>query len=439
MLRIESAKKNMPPAIDVQRDVLPNGLIVVTVPLPHLHTASIVMYARVGSRYETLATNGLSHFLEHMLFRGSKSHPNSFALNYAIEDIGGTLYAETGRDYSLYQISLHPENLPAGVQIFGDIFEAPALTDIDLERKIILEEILEDMDEDGRIINIDDVARKAVWPDHGLGLPITGPYENVERFKLADVQRHFKEFYGASNMVLCVSGATRHDQVMTWAERWMGPLASGERRRPEAPTESQKKAQFVYVENEGSQTAVQVLFRALPEGDPDYVAMQALSRVLDDGMSTRLHYRVCDQKGLAYYVSGNVEPFHDTALFEIDGASAHRNVPALLREVFRLLGELKDKPPEHAELAKAKRRYRWDLEATFDDPDALAGWFGGTELFYRPDAYEVKVARMEAVTAEDVQRVARRLFVPDRLTVAAVGDLGGKLQAEVRSLVEGYR
>src|SRR5689334_5853589 len=146
------------PQVHVHRDELANGLTVVTVSLPHLHTASVVMYARVGSRYETAETNGLSHFVEHMLFRGSKSHPNSFALNLAIEEIGGTLYAETGRDYSLYQISLHPESLARGVEIFGDIFEAPALTDIDLERKIILEEILEDMDEDQRIINIDDVA-----------------------------------------------------------------------------------------------------------------------------------------------------------------------------------------------------------------------------------------------------------------------------------------
>jgi predicted Zn-dependent peptidase len=428
----------MPPSIQVHRATLPNGLIVVTVPMPHLHTASVVMYARVGSRYESEHTNGLSHFLEHMLFRGSRSHPSSYALNYAIEDIGGTLYAETGRDYSLYQISLHPENLARGVEIFGDIFAAPTLHDIDLERKIILEEILEDMDEDGRIINVDDVARRAVWPEHGLGLPITGPYENVKRFTVEDVRRHFEAFYGASNMVLCVSGAAAPADVMSWAERWMGGLHEGERRTPEPPRDGQPGAQFIYVENEGSQTALQVLFRALPEHDPDYVALQALSRILDDGMSTRLHYRICDQMGLAYYVSGNVEPFHDTALLEIDGASAHKNVPDLVREVFHLLGQMGDEPPDPRELAKAKRRYRWDLEATFDDPDALAGWFGGTELFYRPDGYEAKVARMEAVTPEDVQRVARRLLRPERLTVAAVGDLSSGLERRVRTLVEGF-
>jgi len=429
----------MPPPPEVHRDVLANGLIVVTVALPHLHTASIVMYARVGSRYETPATNGLSHFVEHMLFRGSKSFPDSFALNYAIEDVGGTLYAETGRDYSLYQISLHPESLPRGIEIFGDIFAAPALRDIELERKIILEELLEDIDEEGRLINVDDVARKAIWPQHGLGLSITGPLANVERFVVEDVQRHFIEFYGASNMVLCVSGATRREQVLEWAQRWMSPLRAGERQRPTPPEDWQHAPQTVYVENEGSQTSVQVLFRALPEHDADYVAMQALARILDDGMSTRLHYRVCDQMGLAYYVSGNVEPFHDTALFEIDAASAHKNVPGLVREVFRLITELRDQPVDVRELEKAKRRYRWDLEATFDDPDALAGWFGGTELFYKPDDYRTKVARMEAVTPEALGRVARRLFVPERLTVAAVGDLQGARERQLRELVERFR
>jgi predicted Zn-dependent peptidase len=427
------------PQVHVHRDELANGLTVVTVSLPHLHTASVVMYARVGSRYETAETNGLSHFVEHMLFRGSKSHPNSFALNLAIEEIGGTLYAETGRDYSLYQISLHPENLARGVEIFGDIFEAPALTDIDLERKIILEEILEDMDEDQRIINIDDLARKAVWPDHSLGFSITGPYANVERFTTADVRSHYRDFYGAANMVLCVSGAARREEVLGWTERWMGPLRAGERRRPDPPRGHPPGPQFIYVENEGSQTAVQVLFRALPETDPDYVALQALARILDDGMSTRLHYRICDQAGLAYYVSGNVEPFHDTALFEIDAASAHKNVPALVREVLKILTQLRDEPPEQRELDKAKRRYRWDLEATFDDPDALAGWFGGTELFYRPDGYETKVARMEAVTRDDVQRAAQRVLVGEGLTLAAVGCLDGPLERRVRELVEGFR
>ncbi|HEX9102060.1 MAG TPA: insulinase family protein, partial [Polyangia bacterium] len=120
------------------KDVLPNGLTVVTVELPHLHSVSVVMYARVGSRYETVEDNGLSHFLEHMLFRGTERLPDAYALNHAIEALGGTLYAETGRDYSLYQIKLHPESLDGGIALFGEIFCAPAFSDIEVERKIIL-------------------------------------------------------------------------------------------------------------------------------------------------------------------------------------------------------------------------------------------------------------------------------------------------------------
>src|SRR5215470_18325940 len=118
----------MPPAFRQFKDILPNGLRLVTVELPHLHTAALVVYAKVGSRYETPEDNGLSHFLEHMLFRGSDGHPSSFALNLAIESLGGTLYAETGRDYSLYQISLQPELLAEGLAILADIFAGPAFT-----------------------------------------------------------------------------------------------------------------------------------------------------------------------------------------------------------------------------------------------------------------------------------------------------------------------
>ena len=150
----------MPPVFNHVMDVLANGLRVVTVELPHLHTATLIVYAKLGSRYETPEDNGLSHFLEHMLFRGTERYPDSLALNFAIEELGGTLYAETGRDLSLYQITVDPGLVPQGIALLGEIFGAPAFTQIDLERQIILEEINEDLDEDGRDINLDDLGRR---------------------------------------------------------------------------------------------------------------------------------------------------------------------------------------------------------------------------------------------------------------------------------------
>jgi predicted Zn-dependent peptidase len=429
----------MIPRFTRQKDVLDNGLRLVTVELPHLHTATVVMYSKVGSRYETPDDNGLSHFLEHMLFRGTARHPDAYQINYAIEALGGTLYAETGRDYSLYQLSLHPETLDGGIELLGEIFRTPAFEGIDVERRIILEEILEDLDEDGREINIDDVAREAVFPDHPLGYKITGPYRNVERFSVADVRRHFARCYGARNMVMTVAGACQHDKVLERVRRELAGVAPGVELSAQAPSETQDGPRFRYVPNQGSQTSLQVLFRAIPETSPDYPALQVLSRVLDDGMSTRLHHRVCDELGLAYYVSGNIEAFADSALFEIDATSAHANVAPLLGESLGLLGELCERPPSEAEVQKARRRYRWDLEASFDDPDAMAGWWGGTELFFRPTSFEEKVARMDAVTPADVTKVARQIFRRERLTVAAVGLLDEGRDQDVRKLVENFR
>jgi predicted Zn-dependent peptidase len=419
-------------AIQPQQFTLPNGLRTVIIEVPYLHTVSLVMYARVGSRYESVETNGLSHFLEHMLFRGTAAHPDSLALHRAIEDFGGTLYAETGRDYSLYQIAVHPDSLERAVEVLAEIFGTPTFPDIERERQIVVEEILEDHDEDGHEINVDDVARAAAWPGHPLGFKITGPLGNVRRFTAADVKAHFARYYGATNMILCLSGAVRARAALPTVRRCFSRLRPGRRPRAAPPPDGRRAQRFVYVENRGSQSNLQVLFRALPEQDPDFTALAALGRILDDGMSTRLHYRICDQLGLAYYCAGTVEPLHDTALLEVDAASSHAKLPVLVREVLTILADLRAEPPTAAELHKAKRRYRWDLEAACDDPDALAGWFAGTRLFYEPERLERKIARMAAVTAEDVLRVARTVLSPDRLTVAVVG----RLQARVRTQVE---
>jgi predicted Zn-dependent peptidase len=160
--------------------------------------------------------------------------------------------------------------------------------------------------------------------------------------------------------------------------------------------------------------------------------------VLDDGMSTRLHYRVCDQKGLAYNVNAALEPLFDTALLEVDAACAHPKLPDLLGEILRIIGEFRTDLVTPAELDKAKSRYLFDLEAGFDDLDGLCGWFGGTELFFRPYSHEERVRRMEKVTAAEVRRVARRVLRADRLTAVAVGALERATARKVQRLLRSF-
>ena len=418
--------------------MLSNGLRLLTIETPHLHSATICLYVRAGSRYERPETNGLSHFVEHMLFRGSAHYPSSFALNLAIEELGGTLYAETGRDYSLYQITLHPRLVPRGLEIMGDLFAAPVFRDIDLERKIIVEEILEDLDDRGRNVNLDDQSRKLAWDSHPLAYPITGPLRNVRRFSTTDVRTHFRRFYGAANMVLAVAGPLSRDTVRRQARAAFSGVPRGSRRRALAPRPAGPGPRFRAVHNESAQTQVHILFHALAETDPAFMALRALVRVLDDGMSTRLHYQICDQKGLAYSVAGTLHSYHDAALLEIDAACSHPKLPALITESLALLGRFREELVTEDELDKAKRRFVSDLESSYDDLDGLCGWFGGTELYYRAETHEKRARALARVRPADVREVARRVLRPEGLSVTAVGMLNPALARKVEKIVRDF-
>jgi predicted Zn-dependent peptidase len=193
------------------------------------------------------------------------------------------------------------------------------------------------------------------------------------------------------------------------------------------------------VHNESAQTQLQVLFHALPERDPDYQALRALVRVLDDGMSTRLHYQICDQKGLAYSVAGSLHSYHDAALLEVDAACAHAKLPDLVGEALEILARFRTELVSDQELEKAKRRFLGDLEACYDDLESLCGWFGGTELFYRPRSQEQRAQELGRVRPEHVRRVARRVIRPERLNVAVVGSLRAPLARKVSKIVHGFR
>ena len=177
----------------------------------------------------------------------------------------------------------------------------------------------------------------------------------------------------------------------------------------------------------------------MPELDPAYVALVALLRVLDDGMSTRLHYTLADQKGLAYSIHAAIEPLADTTLFEITGATANAKVPALIRELLGLLDGLRQGNVTPDELAKARVRYRYETLASIDDAAAMAGWFGGTALYYPPTSLSERLDAMDRIGVDDVVRVADTVLTPDHLVVAAVGTLSRARLGELRQAITDWR
>jgi predicted Zn-dependent peptidase len=436
VVSLPRAMRVIDPAVEVT--VLDNGLAVTTVALPHLHTAVCALFVKVGSRFEQPSDSGLSHFVEHMLFRGTTGHPTSLALNTAIERLGSTLHAETGRDYSLFQMALEPEYVGPAIELLGELLGRPRFSDIELERALVLEEINEDYDEQGVEINADDIARGLVFGDHPLGQRIIGPRGNVETFSELDVRRHFAAFYGAKNANLCVAGPVTHHAVVAQAQRALAAMPAGHRAEVPAAPGLHAGPKLEYVKDASSQTALSVVFRAIPELDPAYISLVALQRILDDGMSTRLHYTLADQKGLAYSVHAAIEPLADTALFEISSATAHAKVSELVKELFVLLDGLRAGKITEDELAKARVRYRYETMAAIDDASAMVGWFGGTALYYEPPSLSHRLEQMAAVKLADLKRVAEQVLDPAHLAIAAVGSLSRARLGELRSVISNW-
>src|SRR5438270_9824393 len=407
----------------VQKSTLQNGLRVVTVELPHLHSAMIAAYVRAGSRHEDAAKNGVSHFLEHLFFRGSEGYPDGRAMNALVEDAGGSLNGVTTRDHGYYYTPIHPKALEVGVRVLGDMLARPLFKDVELEREVILEEILDEVDEDGRDIDVDNLSKRALFGGHPLGQKIAGTRETVSGLREDDLRAHHARAYGARNLVVCAAGPVQHEEVMRLAERSFGHLPPGAVVTDTPLPRSAHGPRLVAVEHRESQTEVRLSFAAPAEDHPDFPALLLLRRILDDGLAARLQLNVVERKGLAYAVHGSIDTFSDCSVFEVEAACAPHKAPLVLAELLRLLAELCDEDVPSDELRRAKVRHRIGLEFALDSAGEMIGWFGGTELFRAPEGFEERVAKLEAVTAPDLRRVARATFHRDGLVACTAGPI----------------
>ena len=401
---------------------LENGLTVSTVEMPHLHSTTISLFVRVGSRHETPETNGLTHFMEHMLFRGCAGYPDSTALNMAMVDLGGTLDGSTMRELSSYHSTVHPDYVGEGMDIIGSMFTSPSFRDIDIERSIILEEILDSLDERGRVIELDTIAHREAFRGHPLGQSIDGPRKNLRRFSVADLEKHRQRFLGAENMVLCVAGRLDPGKVLVDARRTFGKLPRGKRVKETAPALPSDAPRFTYVRADDTQTRVRMSFRTVHDQHPDYPALVLLRRVLDGGLSSRLQVELVEKRGIAYDVSADLETYADCGLLDFELAVAHKKLPYAFEELTRVIREMVTDGVAPDELARTQRRARIGLELVLDSAYDLGTWFGSTQLYRAPLTPEARIAQLEQVTADAVRKVAEKYLSPRRMTVAAVGN-----------------
>jgi predicted Zn-dependent peptidase len=417
---------------------LPGGLLEVLVVQPHLHHGTISVHVGAGSRYESADDNGLSHFLEHMIFRGTARFPTSFDLNLAAERLGGSLNAATTPDSTEYTLSMPSATLERGVELIAELVTRPRFRDLEIERRVIAEEIREDLDEHGAPVDIDFLSRGRLWPGDPLGQSVTGPLENAMRFKLADVRRRFESGYLSSNMVVCVSGAFDPSGMSAAVERAFGGIRRGSPQPKPAPPVLSGEASTLHAHKPGSQTQVRVAFHAPGMLHADSAATQVLLRLMDDGMSTPLHRRIFETLGLAYNVGADLETYLDVGALNMDAACSHDNVPDVVEEMLAIAARYRDEPVPDEDLEKARQRAVWSLEAFQDSADAMTGWYGEQELFREAPAIESEADAQRAVEGPDVSRAAGSVFMGSGLHVTTVGVLNDRLLGRLESLVRGF-
>lgn len=328
------------------------------VPLPHLHSVAAGVFSRAGSRYERPETNGLSHFLEHMLFRGTREHPSAYAYNLALESLGGSLRAATHVDFTVYDVTVPKENLGASLALLAEPFGAPLMLDIETEKRIVAEEILGDLDTSGRELDIENLSRRLLFGRDPLAYKITGSARRVQSFTRAQLRAHLRRHYGARNLVLCLAGPVTPKEALAAAQRAFGAIPPGVRRAlPAVPPAGRRGAKFLGADRRSSQADVRICFRTPGQRDKRVTALHVLGRVLDDGLSSRLYRRICEDSGLAYDAFGSAEVYEDTGVFDLGATVSPKKAGAVITEFFAMLEEIRAGSVTPAELEKAKTRH----------------------------------------------------------------------------------
>jgi len=405
--------------------------------MPERRRAVALLYLRTGSRFETPSDNGLSHFVEHMLFRGTEQHPSAYQLAQAFEELGGTLDASTAADHGTLGIAVPPENLRAVLPLLAEVYQRPLFSDIDLERGIIREEIHEELNEHGKWTDPATLARATAFSGSTLGQPIIGSLDNVERFNLEQIRAHHQRTYVGQRLIVSVAGPVDASEIFEDVTRAFAEVPQGGALLSATP-ELQTTPRFCHVHHPGtSQTRLSLSHRCPGHADPNEPALDMLMRVIDDGMATRLYHRLCDQRGLCYTVSGSYETYSDVGLLELEADTAHENAGAVVEQMHALCDELATDLVSDREFDRARKRASWQYEALTDEVGDTADFLAMAALTQTARTPAERLQQILAVSKEDVRAAAQAVFQQSVRSLVAVGSNKASLKAQLEKLALG--
>jgi predicted Zn-dependent peptidase len=414
---------------------LGNGLRILTVPISYVQSAAVGFFVGVGSRYECEALAGASHFVEHMLFKGTPRRPSALHIAEAIEGKGGIFNANTGLETTVFWAKVSAAHLPEALDVLSDMFLHAKFDpdDIEKERAVISEEISYALDAPDSLSQA--IANQLQWPNHPLGREIAGTRQSIAALGRPELLAHMADHYRPSEIVLGMAGRVDHAGAVAWAQSNLGNWESGPPLTFE-PAPPNHHGPNLHVEfKDTGQAHLCFSFEGLSRTDPDRFVLRLLNMILGEGMRSRLFQQVRERLGLAYCVDSFASTLHDTGTVGIYAGVAAERASETIHAILCELDRLRQEPVPEDELTKARDFVRGRLTLSLEDSLTMAAWYARQELLGPAvlDPEDV-LARFEAIEVSDVQRVAQTLFHPERLNLAMVGafiDDGDRFRKDV--------
>ena len=407
----------------IVRDVLDNGLRLLTEKMTQVRSVSIGVWLTRGSRHESADLGGIAHFVEHMLFKGTATR-TAEDIAQAIDSIGGQLDAFTAKEYASYYIKVLDEHLPLAMDVLSDIVRNPAfkIDDMEREKKVVLEEIkmVEDTPDD----LVHELFTQGFWENHALGRPILGRPETVESLDANVLRRYFTNAYTAPNFIISAVGNLDHGQVRALVEEKFADVPrTGEPIGDDPPTVVPK----VLIRNkELEQSHICLGASSYPQNHDDRYASYVLNTLLGGSMSSRLFQNVREKRGLAYAVFSGLSAYRDAGSFTVYAGCANAAVSEVVDLIVEEVRGVRNEAVPAAELRRAKDHLKGSLMLSLENTSSRMSHLARQEIYFdRQFGLDETLVGVEAVTPEDVQRVAADVFRPGSLAATVLGNVNG--------------
>ncbi len=404
-----------------QKTTLDNGLRVITTAMPHTRSVSICIFIGVGSRYETDSEAGISHFIEHLLFKGTPKRPTAREISAAIEGVGGILNGGTDKELTLYWCKVSKPHFPLALDVLVDVLLHPKFdsVDIDRERQVIIEEINMTKDYPAQQVNM--LIDELLWPNHPLGRDIAGTKETVGAITRDMMLNYRATQYQPNNTVVTIAGDIEHQKMVTAVSQAFNGW-TGQQEHPGYLAYKEQPAPRLHVEKRDTdQVHVCLALPGLSLFHPKRFILDLLNVILGEGMSSRLFTEIRDNLGLAYSIHSYNEHFLDSGSFIVYAGVEPQNLPTVIKAILEQLSQLKEVIPE-SELSKAKEQSKGRLLLRMEDNRNVASWTGGQEILTGGILSTDQIATIiDAITADELKQLAQELLVSNQLRLAVVG------------------